>query len=190
MTKPCTVSRPASCLQWIAFLFMLFAGCKSHELTPDIAFKVLKKEFQFPVKINGQLNRRSNDMVLKIESTPLENEGYVKIIETYLPIDSPRIYFTKKADTFLLPTSIYEQRYCLQNYQLAEEDIFRIDTIMPIPDGTQAAVSYTTRYSTVTPFALLQDIHYGWYNTRSASLYYEKGQWHADMNGQPGSFPY
>jgi len=97
-------------------------------------------------------------------------------------LGEPLIYFTSKAEPYLLPTSLNDKELEVQKVKLAEEDLVEVTNITTEKDGQSAVVEYRTAYKNVNPFAALHKTNFQNPITRKAHFTKQKDEWQIGMS--------
>lgn len=134
-------------------ILLALIGCSSNDLSRESAAEILGKDFPRPYvfKVYTAVPQQAK---IATEST-LEADGLIKVERVQKLVDAgkPFIFFTEKAQPFLLETSEADQKENIQNVKIGDEEFGEVTGIKLSGDGKSAIVEYTTNLKNVTPFA-------------------------------------
>lgn len=136
---------------------LLISCGSSNKLDEKTAFEVLKKEVPFPHVLDYDIFCGDPDVARRLLNTAVEKEGYITIQRTQKmkDIGKPLIYFTDKAEPYLLPTPEADKAHSIQKVKLADVELKEVTSVTNNESDKCAVVEYMTVYKNITPFAAL-----------------------------------
>ncbi|MBL0740662.1 hypothetical protein [Chryseolinea lacunae] len=111
----------------------------------------------YPLTIEHRIFCNSDNDVRKVLEAKLVEDGWVTAQLKHTPDDigKPLIYFTGKAQPFLLTTNDTLKSFDIQRVKVAEEIFLRVRNIEIDASGNKAIVDYVTEIVNPTPFIVL-----------------------------------
>lgn len=111
----------------------------------------------YPLTLEHRIFCNSDNDVRKVIEANLVEGGWITAQLKHTPEDigKPLIYFTAKAEPFLLPTNDTLKSFDIQRVKVAEEIFLRVRSIEINASGNKAVVDYFTEFVKPTPFIVL-----------------------------------
>ena len=137
-------------------------GCGPGELSKEEAFKILKKQGEYPQACEYNIHCGSPNQAKIVAGLGLVQNGLVTIRDGSsgpLGMGEPLIRFQDKANPYLIngsPDQFAEDfTYNFQRVKIADVDIAEISSAFTDKRNKTASVQYTTVYRNLTPFSAL-----------------------------------
>lgn len=144
-------------LHYILLLSSLFAIASCSELSHGDVEKILNEEMAYPAMVEIRIYTNDDQTAQEVIDKNLVKDGLVKaqIKHTREDYGKPLIYFTERAQPYLLATDDTLKSIDVQRVKVADEVIAHIRNVEVSPAGDKAVVDYTTVMANQTPFIVL-----------------------------------
>jgi len=142
----------------IAGLALMLVGCGEKKLTKDEAAALISKQYGYPHVYDYDIFCGDPQHAKNVLEKGLEDKGLVIVHRTLKfgeMATKPIIEFTAKAQPYLLPTPAEDKRHNVQKVKIGEESLLEITSITTDQGSKTATVAYKTKFSKLTPFAVL-----------------------------------
>ncbi len=132
-------------------------SCSKNDLSKDEALSLVNSEKGYPRALEYEIFTADPEFASKLSGSQLETEGFVIVQKTQKMSDmgEPLIKFTEKAKPYLLLASSEDEKLAIQKVRLADEEVAEIRGIVKSKNDGAMEVTYMTRYTNKSPFALL-----------------------------------
>ncbi|HEY9045281.1 MAG TPA: hypothetical protein VIN08_05270 [Ohtaekwangia sp.] len=143
----------------ICILAILAMGCSSKKLDPSEVKSLLLQAKAYPTVVELRVFCNDTETAKLVHQKGLIEQGLLtaQLAHTQQDVGKPLIYFTSKADPYLIKTSDTLKSIDVQKVKVAVEDFLEVTDIQYTPGNTRALVTYTTRMTNMTPFAAILD---------------------------------
>lgn len=159
-------------------IFGLLSACKNQALQKEDALRLLKESGKYPLVHTYNIYTKDSEDGRKLLDAGLEKEGLVTVERNRKTGDNhaPVIEFTEKAKPYLLAPD-KGQLSSVQKVQTAKEVVDEIIAMKMNKEKTVAAISYTTKFTEVTPFSVLDKFGFATKQNYQAKFLLTKQGW-------------
>lgn len=143
---------------YVLILVTLAFGCEKGRLDDaDVARTLVTREKIYPRTVEYRMYCNSTETARMVHDKGLTELGLVtaQLSHTVDDVGKALVFFTKKAEPYLLETSDTLRSIDVQNIKIAVEQFDQVVDIQYSSDSRRAVVTYAIRMEDITPFAVV-----------------------------------
>lgn len=168
---------------------ILLTSCESKEkLDRETALAILKEENTYPKPLTEDIYIADPVDAKRLLDAGLEDAGLITVQQTQSlnDVGEPLIFFTEKAEAYLLPDNDKK----IQQVKIADEVIEEVTGIQMEDGGDRAIVEYKTTFTDITPFSNLSKFDLEGEHTRKVNFVLYGDGWRVENDSSRSKLEY
>lgn len=158
---------------------LLLAACSSNEkLDRETALKAIQDSEAYPKGISYNIFLSDPAYAKRVLEAGLEESGFVIVPRTRKlgDLGQPIIFFTAKADPYLLPQSDQDKKDGLRRVKIADEVVEDVTGLQMLEGDKKAIAEVKTSFKNISPFSALSKLELNKGNMRKVDfMLYDDG---------------